>query len=177
MNRKTLIHTALFPEAKPIIEYFKLQCLQTKPYRIYQRDNIILIVSGMGHKQTLHVEDILKEYEICRAVSIGIAGCKDYATPIGTLTCTTHKLEHIPFMDITSVDTPVNDAKKLDTMLVDMEAKTFLHVAKRYLHVDYIYIFKIVSDHLDTTIPKKEFVWNIIEKNMNSIALALDLKR
>jgi len=130
----------------------------------------------MGSKKTLQLKDIFKNYEVKKAINIGIAGCKDSTIEIGTLASTTHKLEHISFMDITSVNTPLNDSTKLDTMLVDMEAETFLHVSQEFLHVDDIYIFKIVSDHLDTTIPKKEFVWNIIEKNLNSIFLALDLK-
>jgi len=171
-----LIHTAFFAEAKVIIEHFKLQCLQTKPYKIYKKDNIILAICGMGAKNTLHVEGIFKDYNIKKAINIGIAGCKNSDIEIGTLACTTHRFKNIPFLDITSFDKPLNNTKNLDTMLVDMEAETFLHVSQKILHVEDIYIFKIISDHLDTKIPKKEFVWKIIDKNLKNILLALDLR-
>jgi nucleoside phosphorylase len=176
MQKITLIHTALFPEAKPIIECLKLQCIQTKPYKIYQRDDIVLIVSGMGCEKALHVEDVFKRYEVKKAINIGIAGCKDKDIEIGTLICTTHDIAGMRRENLTSVDAPCSDRTLLRTTLADMEAETFLHVAQQHLHVEDIYIFKIVSDYLDTTIPKKEFVWKIIEKNLSSILRALDLK-
>lgn len=169
MNKKTLIHTAFFAEAKPIIEHLKLQCTQSKPYKIYQKDDIILIVSGMGAKNTLHVKKIFETYEIRKAINIGIAGCVNASTPIGSLVCTTHQFDDVAFETISSVAKPCEDKEKLTTTLVDMEAETFLHVSKEFLHVEDIYIFKIVSDHLDATIPKKEFVWEIIGKHAKSI--------
>ncbi|WP_024953840.1 hypothetical protein [Sulfurospirillum arcachonense] len=170
MRNYTLIHTALFAEAKPIIECFKLQCLQTKPYRIYLKNDIVLVVSGMGKEKTsLHVKDIFEKYTIKKAINIGIAGCKDESIDIGSLVCTTHKFENILFESLSCVDTPCEDREKLFTTLVDMESEPFLHVSKKFLHVKDIYIFKIVSDHLSATIPKKQFVWEIMEKNLESI--------
>jgi purine nucleoside permease len=169
MNKKTLIHTAFFAEAKPIIEHLKLQCTQSKPYKMYQRDDIVLIVSGMGAKNTLHVRDIFETYEIKKAINIGIAGCVNTSIEIGSLVCTTHQFDAMLFETISSVDTPCEDKDNLTTTLVDMESETFLHASKEFLHVEDIYIFKIVSDHLDSTIPKKEFVWEIIGKNVKSI--------
>ena len=172
----TLIHVALKHEAKPLIEKFKLQCIQTKPFKVYKKDHIILCVCGMGYKNTLHVESVFKEYPITKAINIGIAGCKDKSVEIGSLFTCNHHLADIEFASLTSVDAPLDSADSLKTMLVDMEAKTFLHVSQKYLHVRDINILKVVSDHLDTTIPKKEFVWKIIEKNLKSISQIVTLE-
>ncbi len=176
MQSKILIHTALFAEAKTIIEFFKLQCLQNKPYKIYAKDDILLVVLGMGKDNTVKIKELFENYDIKRAINVGIAGCKDTNVEIGSLFCTNHKLTDIKSASLTTVDKPLSNPKKLDTMLVDMEAKTFLHVSKQYLHAKDIYILKIVSDHLDTTIPKKEFVWKIIEKNLKNISTIVTLK-
>jgi len=67
-----------------------------------------------------------------------------------------------------SVDEPLDDKDKLDAMLVDMEAKSFLHVSKQYLKDENIFVFKVVSDYLDKTIPRKEFVENLIKNSIKS---------
>ncbi len=162
----TLIHTALFTEAKPIIEYLKLKFIQKKPYRLYQRDNILLIVTGMGEK-TLIIKELLSQYHIKKAINIGIAGCKDKNIPIGALFCTTHNLPHISHSTITTVKKPLNNPDNLKTTLVDMETNYFLEATK---DIEDVYIFKIVSDHLNIAIPSKQFVWGIIEKNLEKLS-------
>jgi len=171
-----LIHTALKHEAKPIIEYFRLQCIQTKPFKIYIKDNIVLIVSGMGKENTLHVKEIFKSYSVKRAINVGIVGCKDKKIEIGSLFCTNHKLDFINYATLTTVDAPLDSDENLKTALVDMEAEIFISTCKEFLDIKDIYILKVVSDHLDTTIPKKEFVWKIIERNLKSISKVVTLQ-
>ena len=162
-------------EAKPLIEYFKFQCIQTKPYKIYQKANIVLVVCGMGKENTLHVREIFEQYEISKAINIGIAGCKDKNIEIGSLFCTNQKLNFIKHESLTTVNEPLDDEKSLNTTLVDMEAEYFISTCKEFLDIKDIYILKVVSDHLDTTIPKKEFVWKIIEKNLTSVKLICEI--
>jgi nucleoside phosphorylase len=170
MKQYILIHTALFAEAKPIIEHFKLQCIQTKPYKLYAKENIVLVISGMGKEKTaLHVEDVFQKYSIDKAINIGIAGCKDKDIQIGSLFCTNHKLDFINYASLTTVEKPLEDKNKLNTTLVDMEAESFMSTCKEFLDIKDIYILKVVSDHLDTTIPKKEFVWEIVQRNLPSL--------
>jgi len=171
-----LIHVALKQEANPLIEYFKLQCIQTKPYKIYQKANIILVVCGMGKENTLYVREIFEKYEIGKAINIGIAGCKDKNIEIGSLFCTNQKLNFIKHESLTTVNEPLDDEKSLNTTLVDMEAQIFISICKEFLDIKDIYILKVVSDHLNTTIPKKEFVWKIIEKNLNNINKVVTLQ-
>lgn len=177
MNKYTLLHVALKQEAKPIIEYFKLQCIQTKPSKIYTKDNIVLLISGMGGEKTsLHVKDIFKKYDIDKALNIGIAGCKSRDIEIGSLFCVSHKLDFIKTASLATVDEPLEDEKNLKETLVDMEAAYFISTCKEFLDIKDIYILKVVSDHLNTKIPKKEFVWKIIEKNLQNISKVVTLQ-
>ena len=161
-----LVHTALFAEAKPIIEYFNLKFITKKPYRVYKNENIILIVTGMG-KKTYQLKEILEKYKIDKAFNIGIAGCRDKNIEIGTLFIVNRKLKNIPYSTLTTSTKPVNNPNEIKTTLVDMEAKYFLEVTK---DIKEVYIFKIVSDHLDIKIPNKRFVWESIRKNLDKIS-------
>lgn len=157
----TLIHTALMCEAQPIIEYFKLKPFQKQPYKIYQNENIILVVSGIGKEKTIGcLDDIIKQYKFNKAINVGIAGCKDKMVEIGSF----YKIEDKTFL--TTVDSPLDDLDKLDTLLVDMEAKYFVDIVKSVVSMENIDIFKIVSDHLDKAIPKKSFVTMLIKDNL-----------
>ncbi len=171
----TLIHTAFKDEAKPLVEYFRLKRIQTNPYRLYFSNSIVLIASGLGAKNTLHIESIFKQYDIEKAINIGVVGCKDESIEIGSLFCTNQKLDSIEYASLRTVDAPLDNDRNLEATLVDMEAKTFLSVSQKYLQVKSIFVLKIVSDHLDTTIPKKEFVWKIIEKNLKNISQIVTL--
>ncbi len=174
--KKVLIHTAFFAEAKPIIEYFKMQCLQKKPYYIFEKSDIILVASGIGAKNTSNIKEIFDRYKIKRAINVGIAGSKDKSIEIGSLFCTNHELFFIKFATLSSVQNPLDDKAKISTTLVDMEAQSFLQICKNRVDSKNIYILKVVSDYLDTKIPQKEFVWNIIEKNLQNISKIVTLK-
>ena len=163
----TLIHTALFSEARPVIDFLQLKQYDTKPFKIFKNKNVVLIVSGVGGKNTINaLELIFSKYKIEKAINIGIAGCKDKNIEIGTLFCTNQNIKNIPYATLTTTHTPVTDYSLLTTALVDMEADYFIKVAKKFLTDDDTYIFKIVSDHLDATIPKKEFVNNLIRNSI-----------
>ncbi len=167
MKSFTLIYTALFCEAKAIIEHFGMNFIQKKPYRVYNSDGIILIVGGMGAQNTtLHVEDIFKRYKFKKAINIGIAGCKDQDIDIGSIFCTNHKLDDLPHLSLGSHNKPIEDPKELDTTLVDMEADSFLRVCKEYINSKNIFVFKVVSDHLSADIPKKEFVEKLVKNSI-----------
>jgi purine-nucleoside phosphorylase len=171
----TLLHVALKQEAKPIIEFFKLRCIQTKPYKIYQKDDIVLAICGMAKDNTLlNLSDVFTKYNCTKAISIGIAGCSDESIKIGELICTNKKIEGIKQASLSTVVKPCEDKNEIDTTLVDMEASYFYEIAKKNIFKENIYILKIVSDYLDITIPKKEFVWKIIEKNLKKISQILN---
>lgn len=164
---KTLIHTALQAEAQYLINYYKLkQNDSIQDFKLFSNDNIILIVSGVGKEKTKNALNYCFEnFQINKAINIGIAGCCDSSIRIGTLFCTNRLLKNINFASITCVDEPLSCDENLETLLVDMESAYFKEIVSKY--IDDIYIFKVVSDYLDTTIPKKSFVIDLIQKSFN----------
>ncbi len=157
----TLIHTALLCEAMPIIEHLKLQ---KSSKNIYTNENISLLVGGIGKQNTIYsLDEFFKTHkDITKAINIGIAGCSDKNINTGELFCTNKSLSHIPKASLRTVLEP---ATKIDTTLVDMEAEFFCQMCAKY-GVDTL-VLKVVSDHLDTKIPKKEFVSNLIKKSLS----------
>lgn len=47
-----------------------------------------------------------------------------------------------------------------------MEAQFFMNVCEQYLSKEKIFCLKVVSDYLSANIPKKQFVIELIQKNM-----------
>lgn len=156
----------MISEAKPIIGYFKLQKINTK---LYENESILLVIGSIGLEKTKQIlTKIFTNYSFKKAINIGICGCKDTNIEIGSLFCTNKKLEDISYQTLQSFDTPVTSPNELKTTLVDMEAEAFIDISS--LNVKDIYVFKIVSDHLNSTIPTKAFVNALIQKNIKKIA-------
>ena len=108
-----------------------------------------------------------ENFEIKKAINIGIAGCSDGSIKIGTLFCTNRLLPNINFASITTVDEPLESDENLETILVDMESKYFEDISKK--HCNDIYTFKVVSDYLETQIPKKAFVIELMQNNLTDL--------
>jgi nucleoside phosphorylase len=166
---KTLIYTALLPEAQPLINFLKLiqdTSVQNLPNgaKLFKDkdDKYLLIVSGIGKNNCEKSLDfVYKNYDIEKAINIGIAGCSDSSVKIGTFFCTNRLLFGINFASLTTVDEALESDENLETLLVDMEAKYFCEVSKKYCKD--IFVFKVVSDYLEIQIPKKTFVIELIE--------------
>jgi purine-nucleoside phosphorylase len=164
----TLIHTALLSEAQSLVEDLKLTLISKNP-RIYTNDKIVLIVSGIGKDNTLSsLSQLFKSYKITKAINIGIVGCSNISIDIGTVVCTNKQLNNMKHIHLKTVEIP-KIAKDKNDFLYDMEAKYFEEICLKSLEDKDIYIFKIVSDYLDDTIPKKEFVKQLIKKNIKRI--------
>jgi hypothetical protein len=164
----TLIHTALLSEAQAIVERYNLQLIQKNP-RVYKNHKIVLVVAGIGKENTFkNLPFAFKEYEIDKVLNIGIVGCSDENIEIGELFCTNKELDNIKTMKLETRDSPQVD--NIDTkLLFDMEAKYFKEVVSKNLDEKDVYIFKVVSDHLDDTIPKKDFVKKLIADRLEEI--------
>ncbi len=166
----TLIHTALQSEAQSIIELYKLKLIDKNP-RIYKNDNIILVISSIGQENTIKALNLVfNRYKITKAINIGIAGCNSQDIKIGELFCTNKECEHIKFINLETVATPQLPTTNYPLPTIfDMEGEYFKQACLDKLDNKDIYIFKIISDHLDNTIPNKEFVKQLIKKNIKSI--------
>lgn len=167
----TLIHTALQSEAQTFIEKYKLQKVNSLP-KIYANENIIVLIGGIGKENTYNsLEFIFEHYTILKALNIGIAGCSDTTIEIGELFCTNKELEDINSMSCKTVDTPQLPTSHLAlNTLYDMEVSYFLETVNNHLKQKDVYVFKIVSDHLDGTIPKKDFVKKLINDKFTQIS-------
>jgi len=164
----TLIHTALLSEAQAIVERYNLQLVQKNP-RIYKNHKIVLIVAKIGKENTIkNLPFIFKKYKIDKAINIGIAGCSVKSIKIGELFCVNQQLNNIKTMKLKTVDTPQVGYVE-DEALFDMEAKYFKQIAKENLDEKDIFIFKVVSDYLDDTILKKDFVKKLIADKLGEI--------
>ena len=166
----TLIHTALLSEAQTFIEKYKLQKVNSQP-KIYANKNIVVLIGGIGKENSYSsLEFVFENYAVTKAFNIGIAGCSDTTIEIGELFCTNRKLDDIKFMDCKTVDTPQLPSNVTPNTLYDMEAVYFLEVVQKHLDEKDIYVFKIVSDHLDSTIPQKDFVKKLINDKYTQIS-------
>jgi len=167
----TLLHTALLSEAQIFIEKYKLSKVNSSP-KVYTNENIIVVISGIGKENTYNaLQYIFDNYTISKAINIGVSGCSDITMNIGELFCTNRELQDINTIGCKTVDTPqLPDSSVKENSLYDMEASYFLEIVKQYLDEKDIYIFKIVSDHLDSTIPKKDFIKKLIFNNFNKIS-------
>lgn len=170
MSSKTLIHTALLSEARPIIDFLKLKqdnYVQNLPThcKLFSNQDYILIVSGIGKEKTLSALDcVIKIVDIKHAINIGIAGCVDTSIEIGTLFCINENIDNIPRTTITTVDMPCDNKDSLSSLLVDMESRYF-EIFFKNKDCDYT-VLKVVSDYLEPSIPKKSFVINLIQKSL-----------
>lgn len=164
MKVQTLIHTALVAEAKPIIGYFGLTCKAKQPFNLYVGEDIVLIASGVGKENTQKaLAWALTLFEPQKCINVGIAGCCDKRIAKGTLFCTSHHDIDIPFASLSSHEKVIENTLHVNTLLVDMEAETFLHSIPKNTEA---YIFKVVSDHLENTIPTKAEVNAWVQKSL-----------
>ena len=164
-----LIHTALQSEAQSLIELYKLTKTLSKP-KIYENEAIILVISGIGEDNTNKALDIVfDKYNIKKAFNIGIAGCNDNLIKIGTIICPNqniHNMQNLPLLTSNNIATSSDENT---TTLYDMEGEYFYKRCIQNLEDKNIFIFKVVSDYLDDTIPSKEFVKQLIYQNLKSI--------
>jgi len=174
----TLIHTALFCEANPIISYFKLKInndfLELKNFKIYTNKDLVLLISGIGKKNTIKALNLIyKHFFIEKAINIGICGSSDKSFEIGTLFAVNNNCDNlkndIQKASLSTFDKPCTQDEKqsIKTSLVDMEYKYFLEISQKHLDDKNIYGFKIVSDYLENKILAKDFVSNLVQKNLN----------
>ncbi len=169
---KTLIYTASLSEAQPLINFLNLKqdiTVENLPNdnKLFtdEKNEYLLVVSGIGKKHCKKsLEFVYENYEIKKAINIGIAGCSDGSIKIGTLFSTNRLLPNINFGSITTVDSTLESDEDLETILVDMESWYFQEISKK--HCSDIFTFKVVSDYLEIDPPKKDFIIELIQNSI-----------
>ena len=173
---------ALSAEARLFLDHYKLKQYTLLPFKVYENQNIKLIISGVGsHNALLATTALLAHFTPAKdsiLLNIGVAAApSDYN--INTLVVI-HKLIYNkksfypdllyshPFEEATL--TTVDEATStLYTTLVDMEASAVFQAASRFLKSHQIAIVKIVSDHFSPESVTKELILDAFMHNQNEI--------
>ena len=168
------IVTALSIEAKPIIEYFKLKSKED----IYQNDKINLIVTGSGKiKSAINTALLISKYPY-KTLNIGIAGSNKYELSegffINKITDIDTGFDYYPdfFKEPSSNIVCVSKVQNYYT-LTDMESSGFFEAAYKFLSVENIILYKIVSDNPKTEINVK-LIPELIKKHIKIIEEMLE---
>jgi nucleoside phosphorylase len=159
----TLLYFALGAEAQIFIEKLKAKKISSNP-KIFLSNRYVLAIGGVGKgRLESTLQRVFEEFSISKCVNIGIAGVNSSDILVGRLFCVYPKME----IALITKDIPTTKTDVKKETLFDMEGKYFYDFCKD--RVDEVYIFKVVSDHLDSKILSKEFVKKLIHKNFNSI--------
>jgi nucleoside phosphorylase len=183
------IATALYIEAKPVIEYFKLKRNNEDHYfQVFHNDIIALIITGVGKvNSAIGVSHILSQHTLKEEdciVNIGICGAGTEDAGIGRAylinKITDHEtgrdfypdvLVRHPFeeADIETYASPVTTESNLSAKLCDMESSGFYQAASKFFSPHQIYMIKIVSDRLEGERLKEDFILELIHNNLEAI--------
>jgi len=184
-----MIHlvTALQCEARPFIHYYHMKALANHgPFRIYESDEVRLIVCGIGKvaaaAATAYLHSAHVDEQNCAWLNIGIAGHAGKAVGEGSLA---HKITdagngeswypslvlHAPCPTdaLITVDRAEYDFSA--PALYDMEASGFYATAIRFTPSEIIHCYKVISDNLlqPAKITSEHIVEQLIGNHINTV--------
>jgi len=165
---------ALPCEAEPLIQHFSLKLLSNElPFKIYQRDSVQLIVTGVGKVACgAACGYVAGKFSLKDAIwlNVGICGANaEVGTPF-----LAHKIQDefypsFPFplpcatAPLYTCDAPQSDLKP--HLLYDMEGAAFFETAMRFSTLELIHCLKVVSD-CGAKILDKKIVSALIQKQI-----------
>ena len=177
-----VISCALYSEAKPIIEHFKLKQIENRSYKIFKNEKFILIVTGIGKVEAAGAVGYIfgKFDNILSFLNVGIAGHSHLE--VGSFVLA-HKISDnkrsiypLILFDFEGISkqliTQDEIEKKYESdSLYDLEAYSALKTASKFLPFELVHSVKIISDNKDvdsSTVSEKE-VSSLISKNLLEI--------
>ena len=105
---------------------------------------------------------------------MGVAGANDKSAQIGELFCVNHEINGIKSAILQTVSEPkMTENLCGDLTLFDMEGKYFLQTTMRYMEGENVFIFKVVSDHLQSERLDKKFISDLIKPKIRKIVESL----
>ena len=169
------IVTALGIEAKPIIKKFNLK----NQNGIYQNNYLNLIITGQGKiKSAINTALLLQKYPF-RTLNIGIAGSSIHQINEGfyvhKITDTDSGLEYYPDRFENSQELYCVSKPGTYYPLVDMESSGFFEACYKFLSVEKIILYKIVSDTPDIK-PDTQEIPHLINSHIEIIEKLLEKK-
>jgi len=187
--KMVFIATALYIEAKPLIEYFGLKKdVGNRYFQVFRNEEITLVVTGVGKiNSSIAVSHAATRYlwdPQSFIINIGVCGSKDMNEKIGNIYLInkivdneTHKnyipdilIDH-PFeeSDIETFNYIVKDKELMTARLCDMETSGFYQAASKFFKTHRIYILKIVSDSTDFEDVSKDKIYELIKNKLKEI--------
>lgn len=152
---------ALLPEAKPFIQKFSLALFQDSPFRIYQKDSIYAIITGMGKENMTSAISYfsgLFSREKITFINIGFAGHKSHA--MGKVFLCEKVLDaasnlsyypsfFFPWKKATETLCTIEhiESSYPTSMLYDQEGSAFFRTAKSFTELEKIHLLKVISDN------------------------------
>lgn len=184
-RNKICIVTALDFEARAIIEHYGLIGMNNPYFRVYVNDDIMLIISGVGKIRssiaTTYILSNIEDIEHCAVINVGLCGAQDTNYPLG-MPILVNKIvdadtsyEYFPDilfphdmveegLETHQVRISIDGGSHIGEKLVDMEASGFFESASTFLPPHRLSCIKVVSDHLDGYIPKKNEVIGMMQE-------------
>jgi hypothetical protein len=174
--------TALRPEAEPFIRQLKLKRdLKIRSHEIYRNNDYALIISGIGKINAAIATTLaIQKYGLENAVmcSVGIAAApNNYSIgdliQINKITDFSTKKNFYPEMLINgklteaavyTVDFPI-DPKPEDwpqKTLADMEASATFEATIKFLRIEQLLFFKVISDHFNKSQINKDKIAKLV---------------
>jgi spore photoproduct lyase len=183
-HRQLLIHVALLHEAKPLIARLGLKQYETKPFKIFRSDSIVLIISGTGISNTqTALRWILQSESFNYALNFGTAACSDLSVKTGTVLWVSGIKNQtdisvsfskknfglkLPDMQLTTESEPVTSFNTGTPVLADMEASSFFRQVMSKLPESNSGSVKVVSDHGSDKILSKQTVQSLVNISLDS---------
>ncbi len=178
---------AMHCEAKPVIDYYRLQKLSgASPFDIYQGDNMTCVVSGIGklaaNAATASTAEKLKVHGSLAWINLGVAGAANTALGSAFLVnkCIDMETETpvypgiigqpaLPTRSCLTVSRPTEDFQQ--EHLHDMEASGFMQAALYYSSSELVQSIKVVSDNeSEKTGKNRQQTSLLIAGNMDAIS-------
>lgn len=192
-----LITTALFHEAKPLIEYFNLiKAPSSTRFDLYSNGEIYLVISGVGLLKSVVATTWLIAHTpkstAKTAFNIGICGSFSDKYEVGTLVIankiTCHELKRTYYPDMlirhnfveAAVNTFLSPVDKSGAGLAyegfaDMEAAGFMEAALNFLPPHNIFCLKVVSDYLEPKSVSGDLALKLIARNIENFEYLFDI--
>lgn len=158
---------ALYEEAKSIIEKYNLKNINNKNFRIYEGDEIRLIISGIGKINsaiaTTYFLNTFNFMDTDIILNIGYAGTNNTKYNIGDqflinniFDTATNKNSYLDMIykinmkeeSVATVDKILNQNINSNYKLFDMEASAFYSACNKFIKRDNIFVVKIISDYI-----------------------------
>ncbi len=183
---------ALMAEARPLIDYFHLkEVMGIKGYRIWKKEEMLLILSGTGKLFSAAATSFLlgKYPEITQMVNVGICGHAHLS--LGSLIMANKIIdssENRSFYPTMIISPPCTTLTVIcllkpsqeyrEESCFDMESAGFFPAASKFLPAECIQVLKVISDNATSHLPPREkMVSSFISAQCSSLEkIFFDLK-